>query len=142
MGAPDLLRYLRDAGLVLTLTPEGGLHVAPRSALTEGHRAAIRAERDALVLALLASEREAEQEAFEERAAIMQFDGGLARADAEVAARQCLDCEHLGRRRTCLEPIAAGLLTPAEGFGIVWPPDGHAARCSAFAGKTLRAALE
>lgn len=52
MGAPDLLRQLRDAGLVLTLTPAGGLHVAPRNALTDDHRAAIRAVRDALVQAL------------------------------------------------------------------------------------------
>lgn len=54
MGAPELLHHLRGAGLVLTLTPAGGLHVAPRSALTDDHRAAIRAERDALVLALQA----------------------------------------------------------------------------------------
>jgi hypothetical protein len=54
MGAPELLHHLRGAGLVLTLTPAGGLHVAPRSALTDDHRAAIRAGRDALVLALLA----------------------------------------------------------------------------------------
>lgn len=54
MGAPDLLRHLRAAGLVLTLNPAGGLHVAPRSALTDDLRAAIRAERDALVLALQA----------------------------------------------------------------------------------------
>lgn len=54
MGAPDLLHHLRGAGLVLTLTPAGGLHVAPRSALTDDHRAAIRAERDALVLTLQA----------------------------------------------------------------------------------------
>ena len=52
MGAPELLHYLRGAGLALTLTPAGGLHVAPRTALTEIHRAAIRTERDALVLAL------------------------------------------------------------------------------------------
>jgi hypothetical protein len=52
MGAPDLLCKLRDAGLMLTLTPAGGLHVAPRSALTDHHRAAIRAARDALVQAL------------------------------------------------------------------------------------------
>lgn len=52
MGASDLLHRLRDAGLVLTLTPAGGLHVAPRSALTDDHRAAIRAARDALVQAL------------------------------------------------------------------------------------------
>lgn len=54
MGAPDLLHYLRGAGLVLTLTQAGGLHVAPRSSLTDDHREAIRAERDALVLALQA----------------------------------------------------------------------------------------
>jgi len=54
MGAPELLHHLRGAGLMLTLTPAGDLHVAPRSALTDDHRAAIRAERDALVLALLA----------------------------------------------------------------------------------------
>jgi hypothetical protein len=54
MGASELLHHLRGAGLVLTLTPAGGLHVAPRSALTDDHRAAIRAERDALVLALQA----------------------------------------------------------------------------------------
>lgn len=58
MGAPELLHNLRGAGLVLTLTPAGELHVAPRSALTDDHRSAIRAERDALVLALQA---EAEQ---------------------------------------------------------------------------------
>ncbi len=54
MGAPELLHHLRGAGLVLTVTPAGGLHVAPRDALTDDYRAAIRAERDALVRALQA----------------------------------------------------------------------------------------
>jgi hypothetical protein len=54
MGAPDLLHDLRDAGLVITLTPAGRLHVAPRDALTDDHRAAIRAQLDALVLTLQA----------------------------------------------------------------------------------------
>ena len=49
-----LLNDLRCAGLVLTLTPAGDLHVAPRSALTDDHRAAIHAQRDALLLALRA----------------------------------------------------------------------------------------
>ena len=31
-----------------------------------------------------------EREAFEERAAIMEFDGGMTRADAETAARAAL----------------------------------------------------
>lgn len=54
MGAADLLNRLRGDGLVLTLTGGGELHAAPRGALTDEHRAAIRAARDALVLALLA----------------------------------------------------------------------------------------
>ncbi len=54
MGAPDLLHHLRGAGLALTLTPAGGLHVTPRTLLTDDHRAAIRAGRDELVLALMA----------------------------------------------------------------------------------------
>lgn len=54
MVATELLNDLRSAGLVLTLTPAGDLHVAPRSALTDDHRAAIRAQRDALLLALRA----------------------------------------------------------------------------------------
>ncbi len=68
------------------------------------------------------------------------------RLDAEAAARAlladdtalasvvqtCAGCRHFGRRRTCLEPVAAGLLTQAQGFGIVWPPEGHGATCVAF----------
>ncbi len=54
MGAPELLHRLRGVGLVLTLTPAGGLHVAPRNALTDDHRTAIREERDAVALALQA----------------------------------------------------------------------------------------
>ena len=89
---------------------------------------------------------EGRREAFDERAAIMQFDGGPSRLDAEAAARAlladdtalasvvqtCAGCRHIGRRRTCLEPVAAGLLTQAQGFGIVWPSEGHGATCVAF----------
>lgn len=44
--------------------------------------------------------------------------------------RTCTDCQHLLRRGTCGEPVAAGLL--ADGFGIVWPPAGHAGNCQGF----------
>jgi hypothetical protein len=47
----------------------------------------------------------------------------------------CAGCLHLLRRGTCGEPVAAGLLTAEEGFGIVWPPEGHGAACPAFIGK-------
>ena len=133
MGARELLHELAGAGFSVTAEADR-LVIRPWSKLTDELRAALRASKPE-VLALLAAEREADAEAFEERAAIMEFDGGLPRADAEAAARQCVDCEHLTRRRTCLEPVAAGLLTQAEGFGIAWPPEGHGAVCAAFSGK-------
>ena len=54
MGAAELLNRLRGDGLVLSMTAGGDLHAAPRDALTDEHRAAIRVARDASVLALLA----------------------------------------------------------------------------------------
>ena len=54
MGAPELLGHLRYVGLIHTLTPAGGQHVAPRTALSKDRRAVIWAERDALVPAMQA----------------------------------------------------------------------------------------
>ena len=130
MGAADLLKHVCAAGFTLDLA-DGKLLVAPASMLTDELRAALRASKPE-VLALLAAEHGTGAEAIEERAGIMEFDRGLSRADAEVAARQCVDCEFFGRRRTCLEPVAAGLLTQAQGYGIAWPPAGHADTCAAF----------
>jgi hypothetical protein len=130
MGAPDLLQHLRGAGFKLDVAGNK-LMVAPAGALTDDYRQAIRDHKAAL-LALLAGEADdAEHEAFEERAAIMQFDGGLSRADAETEARACTACEFQSRRRTCLEPVLAGL---APHFSIWFTdmlPDGGA-RCTAF----------
>ena len=133
MGAAALLQQVRAAGFTLDLA-DGKLLVTPASMLTDELRAALRASKPE-VLALLAAEHGTKAEAIEERASIVEFDRGLSRAEAEVAARQCVDCEFFGRHRTCLEPVAAGLLTQAEGFGIVWPPAGHADTCAAFNGK-------
>lgn len=52
MQARELLRHLRDVGLALTVTPTGRLHVAPRAALTDDRRFAIRGQRDFLLQAL------------------------------------------------------------------------------------------
>ena len=48
---------------------------------------------------------------------------------ALLTAATCNGCRHLGRFRTCVEPVAAGL---ASSFIIIWPPKGHAATCPAF----------
>ena len=147
MGAAlDLLHHLRGAGLVLTLTPTGGLHVAPRTALTDDHRAAIRANLEELVLALQAQAEqapaagaaptsnaataaegtsgEALREAFEERAAILEFDAGMSRAEAEAAAWVCVDAEQQQRR----ERRAATPATPridAAGAAQTGQQTGH-----------------
>jgi hypothetical protein len=151
MGAPDLLRHLRDAGLVLTLTPAGGLHVAPRSALTDDHSAAIRAERDALVLALQAEAASPPPSPPPRRSGnpLMTPEQGDdchaggwddAEIDAYLArearfgrmARTCADCAHQTRRRTCREPVRAGLV---DSFGIVFVEllrANQAAQCPAY----------
>ena len=59
-----------------------------------------------------------------------------------VVTRSCADCLHLSRVDTCLVPVAAGLLTEAEGYGIAWPPEGHGAGCAAFSGKAPRKAQD
>lgn len=115
MSAHELLNRLRGAGLVLTMTTAGGLHVTPRSALTDHHRAAIHAERDALVLALNA---EAQPQTSPRRSGnpLMTpaqgdecHDGGWSYADIDAfIAREAwfthmgrsADAEHLAERLT------------------------------------------
>ena len=58
---------------------------------------------------------------------------------AKVERHACPDCQQLLRHGTCAEPVAAGLLTEAEGFGIVWPPAGYAETCASYSSKTTTA---
>lgn len=53
--------------------------------------------------------------------------------------RTCADCLHRLPRGTCAQPEAAGLFPPGHGFGIAWAEPGHAAGCTAFAGKAPKA---
>ena len=53
MGAPDLLRHLREAGFTVAAADGGGIRVAPSASLTDVHRQAIRDHR-AELLSLLA----------------------------------------------------------------------------------------
>lgn len=47
----------------------------------------------------------------------------------------CRGCLHRLRAGTCAQPEAAGLTPAGQGFGIAWPPQGHAAGCAAFSPK-------
>lgn len=94
-----------------------------------------RADRISGLAGLAGGETRDDHEAFEERAAIMEFDGGLSRPDAEVTARACVTCEFQSRRKTCLEPVLAGL---APHFSIRFceqVPDAGVA-CAAYKGKS------
>lgn len=75
-----------------------------------------------------------------------QDSQGVTRADADhhpvVVARTCADCQHFGPRGTCFEPVAAGLRTEQEGFGIAWPEEGQAATCTVFTAKVPELAQE
>ena len=119
MGAHELLRQLIRDGLRLARAGGEQIRATPASALTDGHRQAIRAHRTALLRLL-------DEAPIPPTTAIVQVQG---------AARCCSECANFTRRKTCTEPVAAGLLTAAQGFGILWPDVGHAAQCAAFKAK-------
>lgn len=94
MGAPDLLQWFCRDGFELTLLPSGGLAVSPASKLTDAHRNALREHKEEIVKALVEPSKlpgnAFDREAFEERAAIMEHDGGMSRTDAEAHATACM----------------------------------------------------
>ncbi len=51
---------------------------------------------------------------------------------ALLKVRTCGACRHLSNYGTCKQPVAAGLRTQFEGFGIAWPQDGYGAACRAW----------
>lgn len=80
MSVGMLIQEIRNHGLEIDAI-DGDLHVRPRERITDALRQIIRMQKTTLVDFL---------EAHEERAAIMEFDGGMSRQEAEVAAHQ--DC--------------------------------------------------
>ena len=100
------LERLRKAGFVPGISPTGGLLIEPASRLTDAQRAYIRAHK-VLLLAELRAELapvaesfpiapvipvmpvvpvDFDQDAFEERAAILEFEAGFSRDEAERRA--------------------------------------------------------
>ena len=76
IAALTILREAKSHGLNIH-TIDGNLHVQPRDRITDSIRATIRQHKDALVDFL---------ETWEERAAIMEYDAGMSRTQAETAA--------------------------------------------------------
>jgi hypothetical protein len=116
MGAPDLPRYLREAGFTVAPADGGGIRVAPSASLTEDHRQAIRDHR-AELLSLLAPSPDpdrwcwphsdamngAELEQFAKRAQQFTRRGITAEAAETMADRLVIRDREQDDRRTCLE---------------------------------------
>ena len=114
MGAAALIERAGEAGVRLSVA-DGKLIATPLAALSDELRAELRANKPELVAV-------------------------LSPPPSATPALTCAGCLHRLKPGTCGEPVAAGLLTLAEGFGIAWPPKGHGAACPAFTGKTPTAA--
>jgi hypothetical protein len=89
MNDRELLHQFDLAGITV-VAEAGNLFVRPASALTEAHRQALRASKQELLLLLASVGDSSRLEEFEERAAIMEFDGGMSRAEAERAALESI----------------------------------------------------
>lgn len=86
MGAPALLQGLRRAGFTLSVLPSGELTVKPASKLTDSQRATIKVHKADIVATLQAPPPAFDSQALEERAGIIEHDGGLSREQAEALA--------------------------------------------------------
>jgi hypothetical protein len=85
MTTLELFQQVRDLGIILTPYPDGTLHyTAPKGTMTPELAATIRQHKPAL---------HALAEAFEERAAIAEYCGGLSRSEAERLAWACVVAE-------------------------------------------------
>jgi hypothetical protein len=82
----DTIQQIRDDGVTLALSPSGDLKVGGRPSAVQRWLPDIRAHKPDIVACLQSEFAKLQEEAFEERAAIMEFDGGLPREEAERAA--------------------------------------------------------
>ena len=118
---------MRQAGFELAITKRGGLWVEPASRLTDAQRAYIRANK-VLLLAELRAETtppppvELDQEALEERAAILEFEAGFSRDEAERRALALMSAPPVDSAIT--PPVTkAEIVCCADCAHSVLPPD-------------------
>jgi hypothetical protein len=84
MTAENLLHQLHAQGLCFSIESDGGLRVGPKAALTPELRALIQTHKPALIEVLNRAQDAAEF--YEERAAILEYDAGFTRKEAEAEA--------------------------------------------------------
>lgn len=82
----NTLLKIKEAGFDISLV-DGFIEVSPADALTDTQRDYIKSHKQALIRQLSCAQLQQDiREQIEERAAIMEYDGGLTRRDAEQAA--------------------------------------------------------
>ncbi len=115
------LARLRQAGFVPGISPTGGLLIEPASRLTAAQRAYIRAHKVLLVEALRAELAPEplpplvpafDQDAFEERAAILEYDAGFSREVAERRALALMSAENLTKPNIQAPPVESAVAPP------------------------------
>ncbi len=84
MTATEVLAGARRDGLLLVVAPDGGLLVTGSAVVRDCWLDALRRHKAGIVTLL---RTELLQEFYQERSAVLQYDGGLPRAEAEAAAR-------------------------------------------------------
>lgn len=130
MTAADVLLRLVEAGVVLWVEGDRLRYRAPKGAIDPELRAQAAAARGALIAlvksgAVLPADRAAwsaeARHDFEERAGILEFDGGMARPAAEHEAERLVRvahaCAFVHRAALVVTPVAAAVATGTSGSG-------------------------
>lgn len=104
MGAPELLRHLRESGFTIAPAEGGGIRVAPSSSLTDADRQAIRDHR-AELLSLLATPPLADPDRY-----CWPHSDAMSSAELNLFARRVAQFNRLGVPANAAEAIADRLV--------------------------------
>ena len=125
---------LRQAGFLPALSPAGGLLIEPASRLTPEQRTYIRAHKVLLLEELRAELAPVlpeplppfDQDAFEERAAILEFEAGFSRDEAERRARALMRASPVEAEPVAPSPLLGArpeMVCCGDCVHSVLPPD-------------------
>jgi hypothetical protein len=109
MTPAAIIADARGDGLILSLGPGGGLHFRGPKRASEKWLPILRGAKPAIIAHLTRAQRSAWDAEdwrtfFDERAAILQYDGDLPRHEAEVTAFRCCVAEWLRQHPVRSEP--------------------------------------
>jgi hypothetical protein len=126
MTPATIIQQARKDGVILTLSNSGTLKASGDSETVDRWLPVIRGCKPEIIAALIVGAGETaepfDREAFEERAAICEFDGGLCREDSEAIAwheddrRRCQHCLNLLPNGVCRVASPSGPVVANRGY--------------------------